>query len=159
MGFILSVLSFPLSGWVDPPRYGVISVDLFTRLLTCFISGNVIIRLYILNRCTGSNLVLNGILVISTYLNKNSSNPIYTGSLLFIICIFCRSACLLSSVMSLYVFIWLICQNRSERHFLPFKLIPVIKENSDNPIILGSPLFMFYVIFLTQYWYFFLIDW
>ena len=49
------------------------------------------------------------------------------------------------------VFVWAYCLNRLERHFLPFKLIPVIKENSDNPISLGSPLFMFYVICKSRY--------
>ena len=44
------------------------------------------------------------------------------------------------------VFIRFIYLNRLERYFWAFKLILVIKENSDNPILLGSPLFMFYVI-------------
>ena len=43
------------------------------------------------------------------------------------------------------VLIWFIYLNRLERHFLPFKLISVIKENSSNPIILGSPLFIIYL--------------
>ena len=86
--------------------------------------GNVFILLYIWNRCTGFILALNCIMVISDCINKNSSNPSYTGSLLFIMFIFCRF--LLFGEFG-NVFIWLNCQNRLYRKYGAFKLIPVIK--------------------------------
>ena len=91
MGFILSVTRVSLCS-AELIRcficlFTIVHLHGFYRV---FIRGNVIIRLYVLNRCMGLFWRLNGMIVISTYPNKNSSNPICKGSLLFIIFIFCR---------------------------------------------------------------------